>query len=308
MKIAIHGLGKMGMQIAEKLARGGHEVIAHNRSRASIEFAVGFGAHAAYSKSDVLAAFGKDQVLLWLMLPAEIVESELKEWLELVPKGSIIVDGGNSDFRHTQMHAKLVADNSSTLLDVGTSGGIHGFKNGFCMMVGGEKSSVGPLTQILDNLAKPRGAWQHFGPSGAGHYVKMVHNAIEYGMMESLAEGYRMLREGTYENLDLAAAGDIWQQGSIIASNLNELVAEALRENPELEGIDGYVAESGEARWTLEAAKECNIPLPSIQASFDVRLASQKGETNFATKVLAALRNKFGGHAINQILRNETKK
>jgi 6-phosphogluconate dehydrogenase len=149
-------------------------------------------------------------------------------------------------------------------------------------------------------LTAPGGAYFHYGPSGSGHYVKMVHNAIEYGMMEALAEGYRLLKEGPYENLDLAAAGEVWQHHSVVTSWLNELSRDALRDNPELSGIDGYVAESGEARWAIETARERGIPLPSIQASFDVRLASQQGETNFATKLLSAMRNGFGGHAVNK--------
>jgi 6-phosphogluconate dehydrogenase len=169
------------------------------------------------------------------------------------------------------------------------------------MMVGGNEQGYQTLEPALVSLAKPHGGYHYFGPAGAGHYVKMVHNAIEYGIMESYAEGYRMLKEGAYDNLDLAAAANVWQRGSIISSGLNALTLEALHENPELTGIDGYVAESGEARWTLEYAKEKGIPLPSIQASFDVRLASQTGETSFATKLLAAMRNKFGGHQLNKI-------
>jgi 6-phosphogluconate dehydrogenase len=168
------------------------------------------------------------------------------------------------------------------------------------MMVGGNEQGYQALEPALISLAKPHGGYHYFGPAGAGHYVKMVHNAIEYGVMESYAEGYRMLKEGAYDNLDLAAAANVWQRGSIISSDLNGLTLEALHENPELSGIDGYVAESGEARWTLEYAKEKGIPLPSIQASYDVRLASQKGDVSFATKLLAAMRNKFGGHALNK--------
>jgi len=193
----------------------------------------------------------------------------------------------------------LVQAAGSEFVDVGTSGGIMGFENGFSMMVGGSESGFQALEPALTSLAKPHGSYHYFGPSGAGHYVKMVHNAIEYGMMESLAEGYRMLKEGAYEHLDLAAAGDVWQNGSIVNSSLNMLTTQALHENPELEGIEGSVAESGEARWTLEYAKENNIPLPAIQAAFDVRLASQAGERTFATKLLAAMRNKFGGHNLN---------
>jgi 6-phosphogluconate dehydrogenase len=299
MKIAVSGLGRMGMQIAEKLTRDGHHVIAHNRSHDKIDHAVSFGATGAYSKPEVLEAFGSDQVVLWVMLPDSIIENELEEWLDLVPEGSIIVDGGNSDYRLTRRHAELVSGRGSVMLDSGTSGGIMGLREGFCMMVGGDTAAFEIVEPAFKTLAAPNGGYYHFGATGSGHYTKMVHNAIEYGMMESLAEGYRMLKDGPYKELDLAAAGNLWQHGSIVKSDLNRLSAEALAENPELTGIDGYVAESGEARWTLETAKDLGIPLPSIQASFDVRLASQKGETNFATKLLAAMRGKFGGHAIN---------
>lgn len=300
MKIAIAGLGRMGMQIARKLAEDGHEVVAHNRSRGPVDEAVTYGAQAAYEKQDVVNAFKGEQAILWLMVPADVVDSELDNWLKTIPKGSLVIDGGNSDFRLTKKRAEKVAAAGSTLLDSGTSGGVWGYKNGFSMMVGGPKEAFKTVEPIFKTLAKPSGAYYHFGPSGSGHYVKMVHNAIEYGMMESLAEGYRMLKEGPYDSLNLAEAGEVWQHGSVVQSWLNELSRDALAENPELKGIDGFVAESGEARWTLEAAKDQGIPLPAIQAAFDVRLASQKGETNFATKLLAAMRNKFGGHQLNK--------
>lgn len=301
MKIAVHGLGRMGMQIARKLSEDGHSVIAHNRSREPIDEAVGYGAKPAYTKEEVLAAFGTEQVVLWIMVPADVVDEQLDEWLKLLPKGSIIIDGGNSDFRLTKQRNERVKQAGMTLIDSGTSGGVWGYQNGFSMMVGcDDTAAVTAVASAFASLAKPSGAYHHFGPSGSGHYVKMVHNAIEYGMMESLAEGYRMLHDGVYSGLDLAAAGEVWQHHSVITSWLNELSRDALRENPELEGIDGFVAESGEARWTLEVAKDMGIPLPAIQTSFDVRVASQKGETNFATKLLAAMRNKFGGHDINK--------
>lgn len=300
MKIAIAGLGRMGMQIARKLAEGGHEIVAHNRSKDKIDEAVTYGARAAYEKSDVVAAFAGERLVLWLMIPAGVVDEELGAWLALVPKGSLLVDGGNSDFRLTRQRAERVAAAGSVLLDVGTSGGVWGYKNGFSMMAGGDAEAFGVIKPVLQVLAAPGGAYQRFGPSGSGHYTKMVHNAIEYGMMESLAEGYRMLREGPYKELDLAAAGEVWQHGSVVTSWLNELSRDALRDNPTLEGIEGYVAESGEARWTLEVAKDMRIPLPAIQTSFDVRLASQRGETTFTTRLLAAMRNKFGGHELNK--------
>jgi 6-phosphogluconate dehydrogenase len=299
MKIAISGLGRMGSQIAQKLAEGGHAVIAHNRSPEPIDEAVTHGATAAYQKTDVVKAFGDQPVILWIMIPASVIESELDSWLDIIPAGSIIIDGGNSDYRGDKARADKVAAKGSLLLDIGTSGGVWGYENGFSMMVGGDKIAYDTVSDALETLSAPRGGHQHFTTSGSGHYVKMVHNAIEYGMMESLAEGYRMLKEGPYADIDLAAAGDVWQQSSVVTSWLNDLTRQALHENPTLDGIEGVVAESGEARWTLETADELGIPLPAIQASFDVRLASQKGDISLTTKLLAAMRNKFGGHNID---------
>jgi len=299
MKIAISGLGRMGGQIAQKLAENGHEVIAHNRSRGPVDEAAAHGAVAAYEKTDVVAAFDGQPVVLWIMIPADVIEAELDSWLEILPAGSIIIDGGNSDYRGDQERADKVASKGSVLLDIGTSGGVWGLENGFSMMVGGDKAAYDTVVQTLDTLGAPRGGHQFFSTHGSGHYVKMVHNAIEYGMMESLAEGYTMLKDGPYKDIDLALAGDIWQKSSVVTSWLNDLTRQALHENPNLEGIEGIVAESGEARWTLETADQLGIPLPAIQTSFDVRLASQKGDISFTTKLLAAMRNKFGGHDIN---------
>jgi 6-phosphogluconate dehydrogenase len=299
MKIAVAGLGRMGMQIAHSLVRDGHEVFAQNRSPEKVDQAVSFGAKAAYKPTDVAEAFGSEQAIVWLMVPAEVVDEELDAWLAVLKKGDIIVDGGNSDFRNDKTHYDKVVAAGLELVDAGTSGGVHGFANGFSIMVGGAEAAVAVVAPALDSLVKPRGAWHHFEGAGSGHYVKMVHNAIEYGMMESLAEGYRMLREGAYPDLDLVAAGEVWQHGSVVESWLNDLTRQALKENPKLDGISGLVAESGEAKWTLEIAKEKGIPMQSIQAAFDVRLASQQGQTNFATKLLAAMRNKFGGHNLN---------
>lgn len=299
MKIAISGLGRMGGQIAKKLVENGHEVVANNRSREPIDEAIKFGAIPAYNKDSVVKAFNGQPVILWIMIPAEVIDSEIDAWIDMLPQGSIVIDGGNSDYRGDKARADKLSDRGIKTLDIGTSGGVWGIENGFSMMVGGDESSYQTIIPILDTLSVPRGGHQYFGESGSGHYVKMVHNAIEYGMMESLAEGYRMLKEGPYKNIDLAKSGDIWQQSSVVTSWLNDLTRQALHENPNLDNISGIVAESGEARWTLETAKELGILLPAIQASFDVRLDSQKGAVNFATKLLAAMRNKFGGHNIN---------
>lgn len=299
MKIAIAGLGRMGGQIARKLHEGGHTVIASNRSSGLVDEMKALGMIGAYSKEEVVPSFGSDQVVIWLMIPSDVVDIELEVWLKIIPKGSILIDGGNSRWSDTKRRAEVVANSGSTLLDVGTSGGVWGYKNGFSMMAGGESKAFEVIRPALETLQKPEGMYAYFGESGSGHYVKMVHNAIEYGMMESLAEGYRLLKEGPYKNLDLYKAGDVWQHRSVITSWLNELTRDVMKENPNLDGIDGFVAESGEARWALEVAKEFGIETRAIQSSFDVRLDSQKGKVNFATKLLCSMRNAFGGHKIN---------
>lgn len=300
MKIVISGLGRMGEQIARKLHDDGHLVIANNRSHKPITNMAALGLIPAYSKEEAIAEFKDEPIIIWLMIPAKVVDTELEAWLKIIPKNSFLIDGGNSDFRLTKQRSKLVAKQGSTLIDVGTSGGIWGYQNGFSMMVGGDAQAVKTIAPILDSLAAPAGAYHFFGPSGSGHFVKMTHNAIEYGMMESLAEGYHLLQAGPYSNLDLAGASEVWQHHSVITSWLNELSCDILKRNPQLNDIEGYVAESGEARWALEAAQEYKIETPSIQAAFDVRLRSQQGQTNFATKLLAAMRQAFGGHNLNK--------
>lgn len=300
MKIVVVGLGKMGAQIAERFLGHGHQVVAIDPDPSAVEQIVAKGATKATDRADAVAQFKGEQVVVWLMIPAGLVTQELTAWLEVLPQNSIVIDGGNSDFRDTIKHHDQAVAGQAELIDVGTSGGILGVKNGFSMMVGGSKAAYDLVEPLLLALSQPSGGYRYFGGSGAGHYVKMVHNAIEYGVMESLAEGYRMLKEGPYENLNLADAGAVWQEASIIKSDLNQLAAEAMAENPNLDGIDGYVAESGEARWTLEVANSKNIKLEAIQAAFDVRVASQNGQTDFRTKLLAELRNKFGGHHLNK--------
>jgi len=302
MKIAIHGLGRMGMQIAHKLADDQHQVIAHNRSINKIEEAGNtFGAIKAETKEQVIKAFGNDTAVIWLMLPSAVVDQQVDEWFKLLPANSIIIDGGNSDFRLTKKLNQRVSEKGFDLVDIGVSGGVWGYQNGFSMMAGSDnRKAFETIEPALKSLAQPEGAYAYFGPSGSGHFVKMVHNAIEYGMMESLAEGYQMLKEGPYKNLDLSLAGDVWQHHSVITSWLNSLCRDALKDNPELEGINGYVAENGEAKWTLEAAHDYNIAMPAIQSALNVRINSQQGQVNFGTKLLAAMRNLFGGHAFNK--------
>lgn len=301
MKLIVVGLGKMGRQVALKLQAGGHDVLGIVRREEQAEELVAEGLNVRTDRADVLSFFNDEVARVWLMLPADNVDAELLFWRKLLPGGSMIIDGGNTNFTHTKQRAAAADEGGVRYIDIGTSGGVHGLANGFSMMIGGNQSAYEEIVPILEVLAAPHGAFQYFGESGSGHYVKMVHNAIEYGMMQSLSEGYRMLKEGSYAGkIDLAAAGEVWQHGSVVTSWLNQLSQEALAENPELEGVKGFVAESGEARWTLEDAERHGIDLPAIQTSFDVRIHSQHGETNFATKLLAAMRNKFGGHEVNK--------
>ncbi len=301
MTIAIQGLGKMGMQIAEKLLLDNHQVITYDLNKELLDQSVKIGAIGALNKEQLVRSFNQNKVIIWLMIPAEFVENEIREWLTILPTNSLIIDGGNSNFNFTVKSSQLIEKAGSQMLDIGTSGGIHGFANGFSMMVGtNSKDSFNLIEPILKTLAAPTGGYKYFGRAGSGHFVKMVHNAIEYGMMESLAEGYNLLKNGPYKELNLADAADVWQHHSVITSWLNELCADILKANPELDGIDGYVSESGEAKWSLQMASELNIPLPAIQAAFDVRVKSQSGQINFATKLLAAMRNSFGGHNINK--------
>ncbi len=297
MQIGLIGLGKMGGNMSRRLTENGHTVVGFDPNQAARDTAREYGVQTVASRDELVSHLEK--VIIWLMIPSEYVDKELEQLLAIVPAGAIIIDGGNSDFRLTKQRAELCKSHSVTLVDVGTSGGILGYKQGYAMMIGGEQAAVESLHPIFETLA-PKDGWAWFGQPGSGHYVKMVHNAIEYGAMQAYTEGYRLLKEGPYADIDLASAGNVWQHGSIIQSLLNDVAQQALAENPKLEGIDGYVHESGEAKWALEVADEHHVQMPVILESLKVRKDSQNGNINFATKLLAAMRNKFGGHAINK--------
>ncbi len=299
MKVAVIGLGKMGSQIVKRFIDNGHGVVVLDPSPRAVANAVSLGAENASGRSGLIKKFVSEKVILWLMIPAQFVSDEINQWVDLLPSGSIVIDGGNTDFRQTKKHANLLINRAVDLIDIGTSGGILGEKNGFSMMVGGEKKSYEHIKPLLEAMSNPRGGYEYFGESGSGHYVKMVHNAIEYGMMESLAEGYHMLKEGPYKDLDLASAGKVWQRASVIESTLNELCAQIMLEDQNMSGVSGYVAESGEAKWTLEIAKESGVDMPVIETSLEVRRSSEQGNVSYTTKLLARLRNKFGGHEVN---------
>jgi 6-phosphogluconate dehydrogenase len=281
-----------------KLLHDGHSVVVFDVDQAAIDACVALGAIAATSREDLVAKLGSAPVL-WLMIPADCVETEVQSYLNLLPSGSVLIDGGNSNFHDTKRRAADAQMKSIHYIDVGTSGGVLGLTHGFCLMVGGDKEPANGLAPIFDTMVSPAGAWAYVGSSGSGHYVKMVHNGIEYALMQSYAEGYDLLKYGEVKGLDLAAIATVWQGGSIIQSQLNGLIAEVLHENPELDGIEGYVADSGEGRWTYEAAEAADVAMPALREAIAVRTASQQGYHIFATKLLAGLRNKFGGHAIN---------
>jgi len=299
MKVGFIGLGKMGSQMVTRLLKAGHEVVVTDLNQGAIDVVAALGAVPAENR-DALIAQLPTPAVVWLMIPAEYVDQELDALLPILPQGSVVVDGGNSYFRSTRVRAERCKKANIELVDVGTSGGILGLEHGFSMMVGGDPRAFQAVEPLVASLAQPNG-YRYFGPHGAGHYIKMIHNAIEYGMMEAYAEGWRLLKDGQdYPNLDLAAIADVWQHGSIIESGLNDLTHKIFEANPTLDGVEGFVAESGETRWTLETAKAQNITMPAIQTALDVRLASGQGQVNFATKVLAAMRNAFGGHKLNK--------
>lgn len=298
MKIGLAGLGKMGSQVARKLLAGGHELVVDSRKPENTQPLIELGAQSFSDYQDLIGQLGEAPII-WLMIPHAKVPAEVQKLLEILPPFSVIVDGGNSRYTST-MELQLQAEKQGVqIVDVGTSGGVWGMENGFSLMVGGDGPTVERLSPLFDELAKPNGAWHHFGATGAGHYVKMVHNATEYGLMQAYAEGYRLLKEGPLENIDLVKVAEVWQRGSINQSFLNGLIEDMLKHDHNLEAVEGRVAESGETKWALETAHDADIPLPVIQNAFDVRLESQKGNINYATKFLAQLRNEFGGHDVN---------
>jgi 6-phosphogluconate dehydrogenase len=300
LEIGIIGLGRMGANIARKLARSGHKVKAFNRTT---EKAVALAKEepnvtAIKSLSDFAAAL-KPPRAVWVMVPAgDPTEQMIDDLLKILSKGDIIIDGGNSYYRDTLRRAQKVAAAGMSFVDVGTSGGVWGLAEGYSMMVGGDKSAVEHLTPVFETLAPgPDKGWGHVGPTGAGHFVKMVHNGIEYGAMEAYAEGFEVLKAKQEFKLDLHQIAEIWRYGSVIRSWLLDLTSSALEEDQNLTHIKDWVADSGEGRWTVEEAIDLDVPAPAIALALFKRFASRQDES-YAAKLLAAMRNKFGGHAI----------
>lgn len=298
MRIGMVGLGKMGGNMALRLRQAGHEVAAYDRDPAALAEAAADGVIAAADVAELIAQLPAPHVI-WIMVPSGLpTENVIQQLTPLLGQGDIIIDGGNSNYKDTIRRAATLAGFGIHLVDVGTSGGIWGVTEGYSMMVGGEPEPVGHLRPIFEALApQVDQGWGHVGPVGAGHFVKMVHNGIEYGMMQAYAEGFEILKSKPGMNLDVHQIAEIWRHGSVVRSWLLDLTARALEVDPDLSAIKGWVADSGEGRWTVLEAMELDIPAPVINMALMMRFVSRQ-EDSYAAKLLAALRNQFGGHAV----------
>ncbi|HET8785690.1 MAG TPA: decarboxylating 6-phosphogluconate dehydrogenase [Candidatus Limnocylindrales bacterium] len=298
MRLGFIGLGRMGANMVRRLVRDGHEVHVYNRTpeKAREIESEGEGAKAFFSIADLVASLEKPRAV-WVMVPAgDATEAQIDELLEHLEPGDTIIDGGNTNFHDDVRRHGELKEKGIQYVDAGTSGGIWGLQVGYCLMVGGEREAVDPLVPIFTSLA-PEGGYLHVGGPGAGHYVKMVHNGIEYGLMQAYAEGFEIMHASDYE-LDLGAIAELWMHGSVVRSWLLELAGRAFKTNgQDLEHIAGYVEDSGEGRWTVQEAIDHAIPAPIITHSLLTRFRSRQAES-YAAKVLAALRNEFGGHAV----------
>lgn len=309
MKIGFIGLGKMGSRMVRRLLNDGHEVVAWNRSQGPLEELIkslspkevqGF---SPAESIESLIGFLPKPTILWLMLPAgDATENVLKEVEKFVKKGDIIIDGGNAKYTDSQRRFEYFQKLGIRFLGIGVSGGILAQKNGYPLMVGGDKTAYEYITPILETFAKPHGGYTYLGTGGVGHFVKMVHNGIEYGMIQAIGEGFGVLEKGPYD-VDLVKVAQIWQKGTIVAGLLMDCATTALEENPKLTNVIGIIQENGEARWTIEAAKQEKVPAKVIEESLQFRLDSQRDEeiqNTFAAKMIASLRNVFGGHKIEK--------
>ena len=296
MQIAMIGLGRMGMNMVKRLLQGGHSVIAYNRTLNKTDQLVKEGAIGAYSLSEVVEKLSPPRIT-WIMLPAgSAVDDHIIQLKEILSPGDIVIDGGNTYYKDDIRRADLLSEKEIRFVDAGVSGGIWGLKVGYCLMIGGEKETYQYLEPVFKTLA-PEEGHLHCGAVGAGHFVKMVHNGIEYGMMQAYGEGFDILEASSYsESLDYAAISHLWNQGSVVRSWLLELMESAFAKDADLSDIRGYVGDSGEGRWTVQQAIDTGVSAPVIALSLMRRFRSQK-QDSFSDKVVAALRREFGGHA-----------
>ena len=298
MHTAMIGLGRMGRNMASRLLRGGHALAAYNRTPARAEeLKRDEGAAVAYSLQEVVSLLQPPRVV-WLMLPAgDVVDAHLRQLLPELEEGDVVVDGGNTHYREDKRRAEAAAEYGVGYLDAGTSGGVWGLEKGYCLMAGGERWCFELAEPVLATLA-PEEGYMHCGPTGAGHFVKMVHNAIEYGMMQAYAEGFELIQASEYaDSVDYSALSGLWNRGSVIRSWLLELAEGAFARDPQLASIRGYVEDSGEGRWSVQQAVDTGVNAPVIALSLMQRFRSRQEDT-FADRVLAALRREFGGHGV----------
>lgn len=299
MEIGIYGLGRMGANMVRRLVRSGeHRVVAGNRSSGPVDQAVEDGAEGAYSMEELVEKLSGSPRVIWTMVPAgDVTEQALLKFADMMNEGDILIDGGNSYFRDSIRRAEMLHEKGLRFLDAGTSGGIWGLEVGYCLMVGGDRDAYEHVEPALKTLA-PEDGYLYTGGAGAGHFVKMVHNGVEYAMLQSYAEGFEIMQKSQYD-LDLHAVSHLWNQGSVVRSWLLELAESAFEKDANLDRVRGYVEDSGEGRWTVLEAINESVPANTIAASLFARFTSRQDDS-FAMKVIAALRGEFGGHAIQE--------
>jgi 6-phosphogluconate dehydrogenase len=296
MRIGMIGLGKMGGNMATRLTQGGHQVVGFDRGTLEPAKVKEMGISIAKDLKDLVSQLEVPRAV-WVMVPAgKPTQDTIDELANLLSPGDVIIDGGNTRYTDDIARAEALKPKGIHYMDAGTSGGVWGLKLGYCLMVGGEKADFDRIEPIFKTLAPPEGCL-YCGPVGSGHFVKMVHNGIEYAMMQSYAEGFEIMQASRYKDLDLGAIAHLWQQGSVVRSWLLELTAGALQQNPKLEGLAAYVEDSGEGRWTLHESIDTAVPAPTIYAATMMRFRSRQ-ENSFGARMLSAMRNAFGGHAV----------
>jgi 6-phosphogluconate dehydrogenase len=298
MEIGMIGLGRMGGNMVVRLLRKQHRVIGFDRSEEAVKGIQAQGAGGATSLEELCKAFSESPRIFWVMLPAgNPTRDTIRQLTQLGQKGDIIIDGGNTNWRDAVEDAKVVQSKGLHYMDAGTSGGVWGNQYGYCLMVGGEPEIYAHCEPLLKALAPDEGGLVHTGPEGSGHFVKMVHNGVEYAMMQAYAEGFNLMKKSVYPGMDLHAIAEAWRYGSVVRSWLLDLIADGLSKDPELSGLKGYVEDTGEGRWTVDTAIDCAVPTPVIALALFERFRSREHDS-YADRMLAMLRNQFGGHAV----------
>ena len=300
MEIGMVGLGRMGGNMAQRILQGGHRVVAYDPRAEAVQAVAGQGADGASSLAEVAAKLAPPRAV-WVMVPSgEPTETTVNAVADVLSRGDVVIDGGNSNYKDSVRRAGVLKDRGLDFMDAGTSGGVWGLREGYSLMVGGDADVFGRLEPVFQSLAPaPDKGYGHVGPAGAGHFVKMVHNGIEYGLMQAYAEGFELMNAKEEFGLDLAKIAEIWRYGSVVRSWLLDLTAAALEEDPELEGLTAYVEDSGEGRWTVEESIELAVPIPVIALSLQARFRSRQDQP-IGAKLLAAMRDQFGGHGVRK--------